>query len=208
VSASYSAAAESRQKILVVTTLTAQQPLRVAFSNGNNHTVQLTSKGGSGTGIITYTVSNGTATGCAVNHAVLTSSTPGTCVVTATKAASSTYAPVSSPPTVVSISFTSTTWRVTGFSGVLRGGKTTMVTLRGTGNFSHSSVKPVHGWTIKVVKRSSTSLKLRVKVSTSVKPGVYALVLKDTSGATTRVYVVMTRARHAHATIGRLRLTR
>ena len=204
----YSAAAESRQKVLVVTALTVQQPLQVAFSGSEHHAVQLSVKGGSGNGSVTYSVTDGTATGCTITHSTLTAISAGTCIVTATKAASSTYAPVSSAPTTVTLSFSSVPWRVTGASGVLHGGKSSLITLKGTNGFDQSSVKSVHGMTITVLRRTAGSLRLRVRVAASVKPGVYPLVLKNTSGATTKVYIVMTRVRHSHATVGRLRLRR
>jgi hypothetical protein len=207
--ASYAAAAPEQQKILVVTTLTSQQPLQVMYWGGQHLMVQLFSQGGSGNGSITYLVSNGTATGCVVNGTILTAATAGTCVVTATKAASSVYAPVTSSPTVITVSLTSiAAWRITGFSGILRGGKTTLITLNGTGNFIQSSVAKLRDMNFRIVKSSPSSIKMRVKVARNVKPGVYALVLKNPVGTTTKVYVVITRARHTHTTIGHLRLAR
>jgi hypothetical protein len=53
--------------------------------------ITMATSGGSGTGLISYQVYDGTATGCAVSDGMLTSTTTGTCEVTATKAADSTY---------------------------------------------------------------------------------------------------------------------
>jgi hypothetical protein len=61
----------------------------------------LKTTGGSGTGGLSFTVANGTATGCTLSGATLTSSTSGTCTVTATKASDSTYAAISSVATPV-----------------------------------------------------------------------------------------------------------
>jgi hypothetical protein len=61
----------------------------------------LKTTGGSGTGGLSFMVANGTATGCALSGATLTSGTPGTCTVTATKASDSTYVVVSSAATTV-----------------------------------------------------------------------------------------------------------
>lgn len=62
----------------------------------------LITTGGSGTGELTFTVANGTATGCVLSGAAaLKSTTAGTCIVTATKAADSTYAVTSSAATTV-----------------------------------------------------------------------------------------------------------
>ncbi len=53
-------------------------------------------RGGSGPGAVTFKVTNGSAKGCVVLGSSLRSSTAGTCVVTATKSASSTYIVASS----------------------------------------------------------------------------------------------------------------
>jgi hypothetical protein len=53
--------------------------------------ITLSTSGGSGTGLMSYQVYDGTATGCAENIGMLTSTTTGTCEVTATKAADLTY---------------------------------------------------------------------------------------------------------------------
>ncbi len=47
----------------------------------------LAATGGSGTGAVTFTVVNGTATGCAITSGALKATKAGTCIVTATKAA-------------------------------------------------------------------------------------------------------------------------
>jgi hypothetical protein len=79
------------QSALVVTSVHA--------TYGRTFTLKTT--GGSGTGALTFTVANGTATGCALSGATLKSATPGTCVVTATKANDATYASISSSATTV-----------------------------------------------------------------------------------------------------------
>jgi hypothetical protein len=57
--------------------------------------------GGSGDGEETVTVTNGTATGCVLNGTVLTVATAGTCVITATKAASENHLEATSTFTVI-----------------------------------------------------------------------------------------------------------
>ena len=64
-------------------------------------TFALHTSGGSGTGALSYVVANGTAKGCVLTGATLKSSTPGTCLVTATKANDATYASISSAATTV-----------------------------------------------------------------------------------------------------------
>jgi hypothetical protein len=59
-------------------------------------TYALHTSGGSGTGATTYTVANGTASGCSISGATLKSSSVGTCIVIATKTGDTTYASTSS----------------------------------------------------------------------------------------------------------------
>ena len=72
--------------------------------NGTAFALTLATSGGSGTGAVTYTVTSGTASGCSVSGATLTSNSAGSCVVTATKASSAEYLPISSPATTVTFS--------------------------------------------------------------------------------------------------------
>jgi hypothetical protein len=82
--------------------LIGQSTLVVATTSGHvGTTLILGTTGGSGTGKISYTVTDGTASGCAVSGASLHANTPGTCVVTATRAGDSTYSAISSTPTDV-----------------------------------------------------------------------------------------------------------
>ena len=79
-----------------------QAALVVTSTSGTPGTaLTLTTSGGSGTGNVSYTVVDGTATGCAISAGQLTSTTPGTCLVTATKAADSDYSSISSVQTTV-----------------------------------------------------------------------------------------------------------
>ncbi|MGB8196193.1 MAG: hypothetical protein WCF25_04210 [Acidimicrobiales bacterium] len=66
---------------------------------GRNFALKTT--GGSGTGALSFTVANGTATGCTLTGTTLKSTTAGTCIVTATKANDATYAAISSAATTV-----------------------------------------------------------------------------------------------------------
>jgi hypothetical protein len=83
-------------------TTSPQETLVVSSVNGTiGSPLTLTTSGGSGTGLVTYAVTNGTATGCAESGGVLTVSSLGTCLVVATKASDSTYAEASSISTAV-----------------------------------------------------------------------------------------------------------
>ena len=62
------------------------------------NSVSLTTSGGSGTGNLTYAVTTVAGTGCSISGSTVTSSAAATCSVVATKAASGSYAAISSPP--------------------------------------------------------------------------------------------------------------
>ena len=59
--------------------------------------VTLTSSGGSGTGDLSFAVTTVTGSGCSISGSTVTASAAATCSVVATKAASGTYAAISSP---------------------------------------------------------------------------------------------------------------
>ena len=81
---------------------TPQETLTVTSVNGTiGSPLTLTTSGGSGTGLVTYAVTNGTATGCVESGGVLTVASLGTCLVVATKASDSTFAEASSISTAV-----------------------------------------------------------------------------------------------------------
>ncbi len=88
---------KATQSTLVITTPTTQS------NDGSTITAQLATTGGSGTGAVTYSVSNGTASGCAVNSTTntLSATSEGTCVVTATKASDADYLQTQSAPVTV-----------------------------------------------------------------------------------------------------------
>lgn len=80
-----------------------QATLTVSTVNATLNTpFTLATTGGSGTGAVTYTIADGTATGCALDGSgKLISTTAGTCTVTATKAADTNYLVASSAATSV-----------------------------------------------------------------------------------------------------------
>ena len=86
----------------------AQAPLSItttsATSTGTSYTLNLVTSGGTGSGAVTYSPVNGTASNCAVNGATLTATSAGTCLVTATKASDGDYSLASSLPTSVTFS--------------------------------------------------------------------------------------------------------
>ena len=93
--------------VFVVTAVakSAQTPLQVnSATSPVSHSVKLSTVGGSGSGAVTYSVSDGTAKGCTLTSSspvTLSATTFGTCTVTAIKAADSDYGAVSSPATTI-----------------------------------------------------------------------------------------------------------
>jgi hypothetical protein len=80
----------------------AQAPLVVTSTSGTyGSDLTLTTSGGSGTGDVSYAATDGTASGCSITAGVLSVSSAGTCLVTATKSADANYSSVSSLPTTV-----------------------------------------------------------------------------------------------------------
>jgi hypothetical protein len=100
----YTGAALSVSDTARITIGTAQSPLYITTLKGwHGRNLRLATRGGSGTGGVTYAVVGGTAHGCRMSGAVLLYLSTGTCIVTATKAGSGAYQPVSSSPTTIRI---------------------------------------------------------------------------------------------------------
>ncbi len=78
--------------------MASQPPLTVVVSPatgavGVSTNVALSTRGGAGTGAVTYGIRNGTATGCELIGNSITARSVGTCIVSASKAADSSYEP-------------------------------------------------------------------------------------------------------------------
>ena len=90
----------------ITVTASSQLPLSLATVNGTlGQPLTLLSRGGSGLGAVTFTVTNGTATTCSLSGSVLTATTSGgvkgICNVTVNKAASGAYNLATSTATAV-----------------------------------------------------------------------------------------------------------
>jgi hypothetical protein len=82
--------------LVTATILVAQAPLSVTSTSGTQGTaLTLATSGGSGTGAVSYSAVDGTASGCSISNGTLSATSAGTCVVAATKATDGTYLPVS-----------------------------------------------------------------------------------------------------------------
>ena len=181
----------------------SQASLSVTSTTGLQSGITLTSSGGSGTIAVTYAVSNGTATGCAITSGILTSSTAGTCLVTATNPANGNYASVSSSQTTVttqavvtysiasSVPSPTSAQVTTGYSS----GTSTTVTLTRAGNSgaNPSTTLSVTGGTWTVTAGTGTSSSsgtltsgASVTITLTASTGTYTLSLN--TGATSATY--------------------
>ena len=93
----------------------------------------LTTSGGSGNGSVSYTVVSGTASDCAISSGQLSSSSMGTCLVTATKAADGNYNSISSSQTTITLAPASSTTTVTDNAALVVTGDTLVFTATVTG---------------------------------------------------------------------------
>lgn len=143
----------------------------------------LTSSGGEGTGAVTFTVTNGTATDCAITNGVLSVKKAGTCLVTATKAASSTYAPASSAATTVTFSSLPKAVRL---SGTVTIGRKSIVTVSGY-NFSGRPkvISNVAGFKALVNRDTGKSLEITIEVTGKPTPGVKVMTIILANGERT-----------------------
>jgi adhesin/invasin len=160
----------------------AQAALTVTTKTGYlDAPLALAATGGSGTGAVTFTVVNGTATGCAITSGTLKATKGGTCIVTATKAAVAPYTVGISAATTVTISSAPKAVRLV---GAVKRAKTTTVTVTGY-NFSGRPkvTSNVPGFTGLVTRDSGKSLTIRIIVKgTSARPGVKTLTLAFANG--------------------------
>jgi large repetitive protein len=169
-------------------TMTADQVTSSATWTGSAYTATPTysTSGSPGTGAVTFTVANGTATGCTLSNntatAVLTASTSGTCVTTASKAASTNYDSASVQLTFTFLKASSTTSLAISRSSATYGAtvyETATVTpssATGTISFSNNGT-PITGC-------SSVSITSGVAVCASWKPsvGIYSPIVATYSG--------------------------
>jgi hypothetical protein len=144
----------------------------------------LTTAGGSGTGAVTFTAVPGTALGCVVTGTSLTVTSLGTCLVTATKAASLTNLAASSQPTTVTFVKPFKAVRVVGF---VVAGKTSIITIIGTAFSGRPTVTSHAGTTAIVFKDTGTALSVRVKVKAGSRNGTYTFTVRLANGKTSKV---------------------
>ena len=162
--------------VIAHTNLVAQAALTLTSVTGTlAKPLILTTSGGSGSGAVSYTVTNGTATGCVISGSSLDATSAGTCLVMATKAADTTYSAVSSLATTVTfravlraIRMTSPVWT----------GRSVVTNILGAGFYGQPRVTSnVRGTRIGVEHDSGTRLTIRVIVAKSTPRGVHVFTI-------------------------------
>ncbi len=146
----------------------------------------LTTGGGGGTGVVTFAVTNGTASGCVVTGDTLKVTSAGTCVVTATKAADVNYAAASSAATTVT--FVNPTPKALRVVGAPVEGRTTVIGIVGQYFYGQPSIITNAPRVVaRVSKDNGSLLTVVVTARSGVRHGVYVFALTFKNGQRTNV---------------------
>jgi hypothetical protein len=164
----------------------AQAALTVSSLTGYLGTpLALTTSGGSGTGAVTFTATPGTALGCVVTGTSLAVTSLGTCLVTATKAASPTNLAVSSVATTVT--FVVPGPKAIKVDGFALAGATKSVIIIGSNFYGRPKVTSHAGTTVIVTKDTGRLLTAKVTVKAGSRAGTYTFTIKLANGKTCTV---------------------
>jgi hypothetical protein len=177
------------------TTPVAQASLRITTLSGTLGTaLTLVTSGGSGSGAVSFTVTNATATGCRITGRSLTATGAGKCLVTAKKAADTTYLAASSSATTVR--FTAKVIPVhlhaTRVHHYARVGRTVTMTIVGTGFYGKPTITSNEAGTRAVVTHDSGKLlTVRVTVRAGSRKGKHTFTIRQANGRSCRVYYLV-----------------
>jgi hypothetical protein len=165
---------------------TPQTPLVLSTVKGTVGTaLNLATTGGTGTGALSYTVAAGSSAGCTVSGTSLSAKRAGTCLVTATKAGSTTYIAVSSAATRVTFVVP---FQATRVAGTVTVGRTSTVTIVGSGFSGRPRIIcNVAGVTARVTGDTGRTLRVIVTVRAGVKRGVHTFTVILANGKRTSV---------------------
>jgi hypothetical protein len=187
----YAAAKEVQQDITSGTGLLYQSTLSL-FSTGGTYGKNLTliASGGSGSGAVTFAVTNIGTAGCAISGDVLSSTRVGTCTVTVYKAGDDAYHSATSAVTTVTIAahypkkpkasrVVSSVWT----------GRTTATSIVGQGFYGRPRIMSnVFGTKITVSRDSGRVLTVRVRVAGGTPRGVHKFTIVFAHGERTTVH--------------------
>ncbi|HUZ40462.1 MAG TPA: hypothetical protein VMU68_03610 [Acidimicrobiales bacterium] len=177
----FAAATQIRQSITVrITALKAQAPLYLTSTNGYFGTpIALSSSGGSGSGVVSYALTNAGSAGCSVSNGILNASRVGTCLVTATKAGDATYLEAHSNATTVSFARRPISApRAFRMSSAVLTGRSIVTSIIGVHFYGRPRISSSVGRTrIGVLRDTGRVLTVRVTISSSVRRGVHTFFL-------------------------------
>ncbi|MHB8333291.1 MAG: hypothetical protein ACYDEH_00120 [Acidimicrobiales bacterium] len=177
----FAAALQIRQSITVRTTaLKAQAPLYLTSTKGYFGTpIALTSSGGSGSGAVSYAITNPGSAGCSVSNGILHASGVGTCQVTVSKAGDATFLDAHSSATTVSFARRPVTApRAIKMSSAVLTGRSIVTTIIGVHFYGQPSIRSsVGGTRVAVLRDTGRVLTIRVTISSFVPRGVHTFFL-------------------------------
>jgi hypothetical protein len=187
----FAAAREVQQSITVGTgNPVAQAALTLTSTRdiiGNSLT--LSTSGGSGSGAVSYAVTTVGTAGCFINGDVLKAGRSGTCTVTATKAADSTYASVRSLATTVTI--VPRRPRAIRMTSAVKTGRTVSTQIIGTQFYGTPRIfSSASGTRVSVIRDNGHVLTIRVRVKAGTKRGVHTFTLVFAHGQRTSLRYV------------------
>ena len=197
-------------------TLTVNPPVQVAQATLTivpgqvtlvSDDANLSTTGGSGSGLVTFKVVGGTAKGCTISGSssfVMTASTAGTCIVQATKLGDLYYLAATSAD--VTFRFQAPeAFKVTSAKGGVRSGSSSVVTLTGTG-LSTARIISASGAAVSIILHSDHALRLRLVIRATAKPGRYEIVV-GSSGSDRRIYFTLSSVVGSSSLKGHVSLT-
>jgi len=154
---------------------TAQAALSITSLKGLVGTpLAIKTSGGTGAGAVTLTTTSGTA-GCSVSGGAVKAARAGTCLVTATKAGTTTYIAVSSAATTVTFVLP---FKVTRVAGSIFVGRTQTITLIGSGFTGRPRIiANVGGFSARVTQDTGRTLRVIVTVSATARTGVHSMTV-------------------------------
>jgi hypothetical protein len=182
----FAAAAQIRQSITVGTGNPLAQAALALTSRNDTHgrPLSLTSSGGSGTGAVSYAVSEVGTAGCSIGGDLLHTARAGSCSVTVTKSADATYAAVTSRATTVRVATARPV--ASRMSSAVWTGRTVTTTIIGSGFYGEPRiVSSVSGTKADVTRDNGRVLTIRVKIASGTPRGTHTFTLIFSRGQRT-----------------------
>jgi len=187
----YAAAPQVQQSIKVSAAAhKTQATLTLTSTSGIVGTkLQLTAKGGSGTGAVSFAVTNVGTAECSVAGTLLSANRAGTCTVTVTKAGDANYLVAHSSATTVTFTGHSVTIpKAFRMGSAVWTGKSVLTTITGTGFYGQPRITSnVGGTRVGVLHDTGHVLRIRVTVAATTPRGVHTFTIVFLHGQRTLV---------------------